>query len=98
MQTYSNGDVVKWVDPVTPTGPAAEHPTPILKLTAPAAGETPTTAGPTATTPTAPAVTADLAKKSDVDSVRTVAIIGAVLGALGLVAGGVALLSRRRSA
>ena len=35
IQTYSNGTVVKWIDPVTPGGPEAENPTPILELTNP---------------------------------------------------------------
>ena len=41
IQTYANGDVVRWIDPVTPGGPAAEHPTPILELTNPAGNATP---------------------------------------------------------
>src|SRR5262249_16815327 len=45
LQTYSNGDVVRWVDPTGPDAPAAEHPAPTVKLTAgtPANGETSTT-------------------------------------------------------
>jgi MYXO-CTERM domain-containing protein len=95
LQTYSNGDVVSWIDPVTPGGPAADHPTPILSLTSPTAGA-PTKGSESATG--APAVTTGLAKKSQVDSARTIGIIGIVVGALGLLAAGAALASRRRSA
>src|SRR4029077_14971654 len=35
LQTYSNGDIVRWIDPVTAAQPDPAHPTPILKLTAP---------------------------------------------------------------
>jgi uncharacterized protein YcnI len=34
VQTYSNGDVVRWIDPVVPGQPGPDHPTPILTLTA----------------------------------------------------------------
>ena len=95
LQTYSDGTVVSWIDPVTPGGPAADHPTPILSLTSPATAATP--AGGNAATGT-PATTTGLAKKSEVDSARTIGIIGIVVGALGLVAGGATLASRRRRA
>jgi uncharacterized protein YcnI len=34
LQTYSDGDVVKWIDPVTEGGPEAEFPEPTVTLTA----------------------------------------------------------------
>jgi hypothetical protein len=34
IQTYSNGDVVRWIDPVVAGQAAPGHPTPILTLTA----------------------------------------------------------------
>jgi uncharacterized protein YcnI len=33
VQTYSNGDVVRWIDQSTPGGPEPEHPAPTLTLT-----------------------------------------------------------------
>lgn len=32
LQTYSNGDVVRWIDPSTPGGAETEHPAPVLTL------------------------------------------------------------------
>ena len=33
IQTYSDGTVVRWIEPIVKGTPAPEHPTPILKLT-----------------------------------------------------------------
>jgi uncharacterized protein YcnI len=96
-QTYSDGSTVNWVQVTPPGGPEPDDPAPVLTLTA---GEsdggdtTPTTAAPTGNTAAASDV-----KKSDVDNAKTIAIIGIVVGALGLVAGiGGLALSRRKSA
>ena len=35
VQTYSNGKVVRWIDPVTEESPQGAFPTPILELTVP---------------------------------------------------------------
>ncbi|MEV0275181.1 YcnI family protein [Streptomyces sp. NPDC050610] len=37
LQTYSDNDVVRWIDASTPGGEEPDHPAPVLKLTAPAA-------------------------------------------------------------
>jgi periplasmic copper chaperone A len=89
LQTYAGGDVVRWIE----TGANAVHPAPVLTLTKPGTTATPTTQPTTTTTPTA---TASTVKKSDVDSARTIGIIGIVVGALGLLVGGAALTLRRR--
>jgi len=92
-QTYSDGETVNWVQVTPPGGPEPDDPAPVLTLTA---GEsdgatTPTTAGNTASTSNV--------KKSDVDSAKTIAIIGIVVGALGLIAGvGGLTMGRRKSA
>jgi uncharacterized protein YcnI len=96
LQTYANGDIVRWIE--DPTG---DHPAPILTITAAeSSGSTPTTSPTTtpASTPTATVSTNGLAKSSDVDSARTVGIIGIIVGALGLLAGVTALLMNRRPA
>jgi uncharacterized protein len=95
VQTYSNGTVVRWIDPVTPGGSEPEHPTPILELTAPASGGT--------TTPTTSSVstgdsTTILAPTTKDNSARALGIIGVALGAVALVFATGALLRRRRAA
>jgi uncharacterized protein YcnI len=35
LQTYDNGDVVRWIDETPPGGAEPEHPAPVLKLTGP---------------------------------------------------------------
>jgi len=82
IQTYDNGKVVRWIGP-----PSAQEPAPQVKLTA-AESET------ASTTPTAS--TSSSNDSSDDDS-KTLSIIALIVGGLGLVAGAVALLSRRRA-
>jgi uncharacterized protein YcnI len=84
IQTYSDGTVVRWIDPISPGQAAPEHPTPILNLTA---GSDAGAATPATTTPPA----SQLATKSSVASARTLGIVGIALGALGI-----ALAARRR--
>jgi uncharacterized protein YcnI len=100
LQTYSDGDVVRWVDPTGPDAPEAEHPAPTVTLTEGAAegdghggADTTTTAAPTENGGTAsgPVQTA----QDDADSAKTLAIAGIVIGAVGVVLGGVALARRR---
>jgi uncharacterized protein YcnI len=91
LQTYANGDVVRWIE-----DPKGENPAPILTLTAAqTSGSTPATSP--ATTPTTTVSAEGLAKTSQVDSARTIGIIGIVVGALGLLVGAGAFL-RKRSA
>ena len=97
LQTYSDGTVVRWIEAETPGGAEPEHPAPVLTLTA-AAGTTETTV---ATATTAPATgggsaSGDVAEKDDVDSAKTLGVVGIIVGALGLVAGiGAFALGRR---
>ncbi|MDQ1433321.1 MAG: hypothetical protein QOF59_137 [Actinomycetota bacterium] len=95
-QTYTDGETVNWVQVTPPGGPEPDSPAPVLTLTngAPTAGTTPTTTAPTGGTAAASNV-----KKSDVDNAKTIAIIGVVVGALGLLAGiGGLTMGRRKSA
>ena len=83
LQTYSNGTVVRWIDPVTPQNLDPANPTPILTLTPPAPQ---TTAG-----------SASHPASSNSDSTtKTVAIIALIVGALGLLAAVWALIALRR--
>jgi uncharacterized protein YcnI len=75
LQTYSDGNVVRWIQPVVAGQPEPDHPTPILQLT----NGTATVSG------------------SSGSSSNTTAIVGVVLGALGLVLGAAALALVLRS-
>jgi len=94
LQTYSDGTIVRWIEDTPAGGAEPEHPAPVLTLTA-GEGEatTPTTA---ATTPAA-IDTSKLATKDDVDSAKTLGIVGVILGALGLLAGLGAVAMKRRA-
>jgi uncharacterized protein YcnI len=91
LQTYSNGDVVRWIDPVTPGAPAADHPTPILELTKPTQTTTPTTSPPISNETVAGTTTKD-------NNARALAIIAVALGAVAMVTATGALMRRRRPA
>jgi uncharacterized protein YcnI len=94
VQTYSNGKVVRWIG-----APDSEQPAPTIDVTAKggvvqdvAGGE----AGPAALPATAAATRTVVEKQSSSD---TLSIVALIVGLLGLVAGGAALIgSRRRSA
>lgn len=99
LQTYSNGEIVRWIEEATPGGSEPERPAPVLKLTkAAAAGNTATTAT-TAPGPEAQAgevaepAGKDAASQSDVDTARTFGILGMAFGLLGFVS---AMAARRR--
>jgi uncharacterized protein YcnI len=79
IQTYSNGDVVRWIDLSQPGQPEPEHPAPVLTLTATGAG---------ATSPAA-AAGAPSASGSDTTALALGAA-GLAAGLLGLGAGGAA--------
>ncbi len=86
LQTYSDGDVVRWIEDRTAGAAEPEHPAPLLTLT-PASDDS------AAATPAA-------SSSSDSDSTaRTLGIIGIVVGAAGLAFGvGTMVVSRRKSA
>jgi periplasmic copper chaperone A len=81
IQTYDNGKVVRWIG-----APDAEDPAPQVKVTA---AET------ASATPATPA--ASKSDDSGDDDSKTLAIVALIVGALGLLAGGAALLTRRRA-
>jgi uncharacterized protein len=100
IQTYSDGTIVRWIDPVTSGGPEAEHPTPILELT-PAEGAATTTPGSTATTAPSSGSTTNrttiVATSTQDNSARALAIVALALGAIALILATGALMKRRRS-
>jgi uncharacterized protein YcnI len=91
IQTYSNGDVVRWIDLRQPGQAEPDHPAPVLTLTAAAgAGGT---AGTGATAGTAAPSASAAASGSD-GTARGIAAGGVLIGLLGLVLAG---LSWRRA-
>lgn len=99
LQTYSSGEVVRWIEEPAPGGGEVEHPAPILKLTkAGASTDTTATTAPGAESQAGEVAAAgDVASKGDVDGARTFGILGMVFGLLGLAAAG-ALPVRARNA
>lgn len=91
IQSYSNGQTVNWVQITQAGAPEPDNPEPVLTLTNADSG--------TGTTPTSVPATTTSVSKNDVDSAKTIAIIGVVVGALGLIAAvGAIVMGRRRSA
>jgi len=88
LQTYSDGDIVRWIDEPTTDGTEPDHPAPVLKLTAATA---PTAAAPAA----APADTTPAAASSKSDGPDAFGIAGFVAGLLALI---LALLAFQRAA
>jgi uncharacterized protein YcnI len=88
LQTYSNGDVVRWIEATPAGGTEPEHPAPTVTLTA--GGDTSTTTA--AGTPT---TTARADSGSD-DGVSGPVVVALVLGGLGLAVAVVALVVARR--
>ncbi|GGX92780.1 YcnI family copper-binding membrane protein [Streptomyces hiroshimensis] len=105
LQTYSDDDVVRWIDPSKPGGAEAEHPAPTLKLVAKGAAagkgddhhDDDKTSG-----KSTDGKTENASEKSDKGdggsdtTARTLGIVGIVVGAAGVAFG--VLAGRRRSA
>ncbi|HZE66229.1 MAG TPA: YcnI family protein [Sporichthyaceae bacterium] len=97
LQTYSNGDVVRWIEESAPGGPEPEHPAPSITLVdkageaiAPVASATPTTA------PVAPALPSlttgtDTTGGVAMTAAEKVPTTNQVNTAVGLAIGGIAL-------
>jgi len=95
LQTYSNGEVVRWIEEAAPGG-EVERPAPVLKLTKAATTATTATTAPgqeAQAGEVADPAAKDTASKSDVDTARTFGILGMVFGLLGFVS---AMAARRR--
>ncbi len=99
LQTYSNGDVVRWIDPTPAGGPEPEHPAPVLTLT-PAQPGGADAAAPTVT-PAASGSSSDPSGTSGTSSgggstlALVLAVVGIVLGLVGAVLGGLAFRRSR---
>jgi uncharacterized protein len=100
LQTYQGGEVVRWIDEPLPSGEEPEHPAPLLTLVdAPdehgGSGDEAAGADGEQAAESGGVTVENAATQDDVDSANTLAIIGIVVGALGLLVGGVALIRRR---
>ena len=93
LQTYSDGKVVRWIG-----APGAPEPAPQVSVTAAAGDHHAAAPAATATTEqtSAPAPAAAVTPSGDGDS-NTLSVIALIVGGLGLVAGGGALVAARRS-
>jgi uncharacterized protein YcnI len=94
VQTYDDGEVVAWNQPMNPDGSEPERPAPTLTLTPAAADGHGHGAAAPADSPTQQIQNADTAD----DTARWLAGAGLLVGALGLGVGGGAVLRTRRSA
>jgi uncharacterized protein YcnI len=82
IQTYSNGDVVRWIGAAD-----SEHPAPHVAVTAAAAGSSGSAA---------PAAPAAPARPADGGGSDTIGVIALIVGGIGLVAAAAALVITRR--
>lgn len=90
VQTYSDGDVVRWIDLTSSADPDPDHPAPVLTLTPAASG----TATASASAAPAAAVSTNSSSSSSGDGLG---IAGLVLGVIGAVCGVGSLLLTRRA-
>jgi uncharacterized protein YcnI len=102
VQTYSNGKVSSWVEPVTDPENPPDNPTPVLTLAASSeAGSTEPSPSASPSATAAPAAAPDLsgyATDSEASTARTVGVLGLIVGLVGLVVAGIALVRTRRTA
>ncbi|MFG2110969.1 YcnI family copper-binding membrane protein [Micromonospora chersina] len=89
LQTYSDGNVSRWIEEPTPGGEEPENPAPVLTLTAASAS-----ASPAASAPAAAADDDD--DDADTGAATAFGVAGLVAGLAGLALGGLAFLRTRR--
>jgi uncharacterized protein YcnI len=103
IQTYASGEVVRWIDEPTDDGEEPERPAPLLTLVdaedehddASAGGDE---GGDAANGESASGLTVEnTASQDDVDTANTLGVVGIVVGALGLIAAGFAVIRTRRA-
>lgn len=89
LQTYSNGQVVRWIQDTPAGGPEPDNPAPVVKLVKGSAQEIPASERTTG---------ASSSSTSSSDSTaRVLGIVGIVLGAVGIAGAGAAFVTRRRT-
>jgi uncharacterized protein YcnI len=100
IQTYDSGEVVRWIDEPPADGEEEpENPAPALTLVEPEEEGGGSSPGGSGGDEAASGLTVEnTASQDDVDGASTMGIVGIVVGILGLLVGGFALLRTRRPA
>jgi uncharacterized protein YcnI len=91
LQTYSDGNVVRWIEEAEQGGEEPENPAPVLTLTAKTAADSGEAASSTSDSTSA----AESSTSSSDSTARGLGIAGLVVGVLGLLAAGFALVRAR---
>ena len=97
LQTYSDGNVVRWIEEAAAGADEPENPAPVLKLTAKESedgDETPAASASTAATATQRTSASSSSSGSD-STARGLGIAGLIVGVLGLAAGAFAVVRSR---
>ncbi|MEV0907890.1 YcnI family copper-binding membrane protein [Streptomyces hokutonensis] len=97
LQTYSDGNVVRWIEEAAAGDDEPENPAPVLKLTAKESedgDETPAASASTAATATKTTSASSSSSSSD-STARGLGIAGLIVGVLGLAAGAFAVVRSR---
>ncbi|WP_262281563.1 YcnI family protein [Micromonospora sp. MA102] len=90
LQTYSDGNVSRWIEEPTPGGEEPENPAPVLTLAAASASASPVASAPAA------AAADDDDDDADTGAATAFGVAGLVAGLAGLILGGLAFLRTRR--
>ncbi|MET8909066.1 YcnI family protein [Micromonospora sp. NPDC004551] len=90
LQTYSDGNVSRWIEEPTPGAEEPENPAPVLTLTAASASASPAASAPAA------AAADDDDDDADTGAATALGVAGLVAGLAGLILGGLAFLRTRR--
>ncbi|MFR9775959.1 YcnI family protein [Micromonospora sp. MS34] len=88
LQTYSDGNVSRWIEEPTPGQEEPENPAPVLTLTAASASASPAAS--------APAAASDGDDDSGSGTATAFGVAGLIAGLAGLILGGLAFLRTRR--
>lgn len=99
LQTYSDGEVVRWIEATPASGEEPEFPAAVLTLAKAAEGDDDhgAAAGDDATSEEATSEESSSSDSDDDSSSDTLGIVALVVGALGVILGGVALARTGRS-
>ncbi|MFD5629343.1 YcnI family protein [Streptomyces sp. NPDC127072] len=95
LQTYSDGNVVRWIEEAEQGGEEPENPAPVLALTAGTAADSGAAASSSTGSGSASDSTAESSAASSDSTARGLGIAGLVVGVLGLLAAGFALARTR---